>query len=76
MNKKQKVKYLNDVRDGKQPIREVNYSAMTDEELNRIISICEKLGISEASPENLIQVGATKEEQEFFEMITSKYYTT
>jgi hypothetical protein len=73
MTKKQKVQYLNDVRDGKRPIRKVNYSAMTDEELNRIISICEKLSISEASPENLIRAGANKEEQEFFEMITSKY---
>ena len=73
MNKKQKVQYLNDVRDGKQPIRKVNYSAMTDEELEKIISICQKLGISEASPENLIQAGATKEEQEFFEGISIRY---
>ena len=73
MTKKQKVQYLKDVRDGKRPIRKPNYSAMTDEELEKIISICQRLGISEASPENLIQAGATLEEQEFFEDISTRY---
>lgn len=72
-NRAEKVQYLKDVRDGKLLVREVNYSAMTDEELEKIISICQRLGISEASPENLIQAGATPEDREFFEGIATRY---
>lgn len=72
MTKKEKIQYLKDVRDGK-PVREVNYSAMTDEELEKMLSIFKRLDIREASPETLIQAGATLEEKEFFEDIALRY---
>lgn len=72
-NRAEKIQYLKDVRDGKRVVQEVNYSAMTDEELEKIISICQRLRISEASPENLIRAGATLEEREFFEDIAKRY---
>jgi hypothetical protein len=63
MTREQKIKYLNDIKEGKQPARKLNYSAMTLEELKRLSEIIKKSK----------QVDLTPDEIEFFSELKKKY---
>ncbi len=71
MTRQEKIKFI---RNYKHKDSELDYSQMTDQELDKIIEVLDRLGIHDgASLEKLISLGITKEEEKFFTELFEKY---